>query len=344
MFNNVFNVRRLKQKSSQKTPKFFIKNLLRHKLSLFCFTFEKNSTMSKQESLARHSIIIKTLRKRPHSFEEILEKLEEESELHDMNFEISKRTFQRDVKEIETLYKIYIKYNRGQKAYYISEDHQDDYSERMFEALDIFQVLNLNQSLAQYIQFDTRKPMGTEHLSGFVYAIQNRFQVQFRYQKFYEKEAEIRTVEPYLLKEYRKRWYVFAYDLDKKEFRTFGLDRLYALNITQTKFQQPQKIDPNDYFGNSFGIIGPGDKKVENIKLVFTNNQGNYVRTMPLHKSQIITYDQNGEMHVELKLIPTYDFLMEILFHGEYVKVIEPQSLVNNLIEKLKRMSAIYIQ
>lgn len=298
--------------------------------------------MSKQESLARHSIIIKSLRKRPHSFEEILHKLEEESELQDMRFEISKRTFQRDLKEIETLYQIYIKYDRGQKSYKIVEDHQDDYSERLFEALDIFQVLNLNQSYAQFIQFDTRKPMGTEHLSGFVYAIQNRFQVQFRYQKFYETDPEIRTVEPYLLKEYRKRWYIFAYDLDKKEFRTFGLDRLYALNITQTKFQHTQKIDPNEYFENSFGIIGPGDRKVEDIKLVFTQNQGNYVRTMPLHKSQKITYDKNGEMHVELRLIPTYDFLMEILFHAEYVKVLEPQSLVDALKEKLQKMAGIY--
>jgi predicted DNA-binding transcriptional regulator YafY len=298
--------------------------------------------MSKQESLARHSIIIKSLRKRPHSFEEILHKLEEESELQDMRFEISKRTFQRDLKEIETLYQIYIKYDRGQKSYKIAEDHQDDYSERLFEALDIFQVLNLNQSYAQFIQFDTRKPMGTEHLSGFVYAIQNRFQVQFRYQKFYETDPEIRTVEPYLLKEYRKRWYVFAYDLDKKEFRTFGLDRLYALNITQTKFQHAQKIDPNEYFENSFGIIGPGDRQVEDIKLVFTQNQGNYVRTMPLHKSQKITSDKNGEMHVELRLIPTYDFLMEILFHGEYVKIIEPKSLKDAVKDKLQRMMSIY--
>lgn len=298
--------------------------------------------MSKQESLARHSIIIKTLRKRPHSFEEILEKLEDESSMQDMRFEISKRTFQRDLKEIETLYKIFISYDRGQRAYKIAEDHQDEYSERLFEALDIFQILNLNQSFSKFIQFDTRKPMGTEFLNGFLHAIQNRFQVKFRYQKFYETDPEIRCVEPYLLKEYRKRWYVFAYDLDKKEFRTFGLDRLYALEITTIKFQQAQKIDPSEYFENSFGIIGPGDQKAERIKLVFTQNQGNYVRTMPLHKSQNITFDQNGEMHVELSLIPTYDFLMEILFHGEFVKVLEPQSLKEAIQAKLKRMTEIY--
>lgn len=300
--------------------------------------------MSKKDTLNRHRIIIQSLRNKPCSFEEILNRLKFDAELNesDFGYEISKRTFQRDLKEIQKLYKIYIRFNRSKKAYEIEEDLSDDYSERMFEALDIFQALNLNQSISKYIQFDTRKPLGTEHLNGLLHAIQNRYQVQIRYQKFYEDEPEVRTIEPYLLKEYRKRWYVFAYDVQKREFRTFGLDRISMLNIRPIKFQYPQKLDPNAYFENSFGIIGPGNRKTENIKLVFTENQGNYVRTMPLHKSQKITYDKNGEMHVELKLIPTYDFLMEILYFGEYVKVIEPQSLVVELKAKLKKMKENY--
>src|SRR5690606_31634795 len=250
--------------------------------------------MSKQETLARHRIIIQKLRSKPSSFQEILEKLESESELHEMNFQISKRTFQRDLKEIDALYGITIEFDRPRKVYKITEDHQDEYSERMFEALDIFQVLNLNQSLSEFIQFDTRKPEGTEYLSGLLYAIQNRYQIQFRYQKFWSDEVELRTFEPYLLKEFRKRWYVFGYDLDKKEFRIFGLDRLHALDITQKKFQHPRQVNPKEYFRDCFGIIGPNGQEAEEIRLKFTHAQGNYIRTMPLHHSQEIIRDENG--------------------------------------------------
>ncbi len=298
--------------------------------------------MSKQESLSRHRIIIQKLRNKPSSFEEILDKLESDSELHEMNFEISKRTFQRDLKEIETLYGIEIKFNRSQKVYFINEDNQDEYSERMFEALDIFQVLNLNQSFSEFIQFDTRKPEGTEHLSGLLYAIQNRFQVQFRYQKFWSDEVEVRTVEPYLLKEFKKRWYVFVYDLKRKEFRTFGLDRLFALNITQTKFQHLQKLNPKEFFKDCFGIVGPGAHSPEEIKLKFTEGQGNYIRTMPLHHSQQILQDENGEMIVRLRLVPTYDFVQEILSHGEFIQVLEPKSLGNELKIRLKKVVELY--
>lgn len=300
--------------------------------------------MSQKETILRHRIIIQKLRNKPSSFEEILEKLESESDLHqyELQFEISKRTFQRDIKEIASLYNIVIKFDRGQKVYFIAEDHQDEYSERMFEALDVYQILNLNHSLAEFIQFDTRKPEGTEHLSGLLYAIQNRFQIQFRYAKFWSTEVENRTVEPYLLKEVRKRWYVFAYDLDRKEFRTFGLDRLFALNITQKKFQFPQQLNPKNYFKDCFGIIGPDERKTENILLKFTENQGSYIRTLPLHSSQKILEDQNGEMTVQLKLIPTYDFVMELLSHGEFVKVLEPADLVKEIKTRLQKNLKIY--
>ena len=298
--------------------------------------------MSKQESLTRHRIIIQKLRNKPSSFEEILDKLGSESELNEMKFEISKRTFQRDLKEIETLYGIEIKFDRSRKVYFISEDNQDEYSERMFEALDIFQVLNLNQSISDLIQFDTRKPEGTEHLSGLLYAIQNRFQVQFRYQKFWSDEVEVRTVEPYLLKEFKKRWYVFVYDLERKEFRTFGLDRLFALNITQTKFQHPQKINPKEFFKDCFGIVGPGDQSPQDIKLKFTEGQGNYIRTMPLHHSQQILEDNNGEMIVLLKLVPTYDFVQELLSHGEFVQVLAPKNLEKQLKTRMQEALRLY--
>ncbi len=298
--------------------------------------------MSQKETLFRHRIIIQKLRNKPSSFEEILDKLESEGDLNDLEFSVSLRTFQRDVKEIATLYNIEIKYDRSRKVYFISEDNQDEYSERMFEALDVFQVLNLNQSFSEFIQFDTRKSEGTEHLSGLLYAIQNRFQIQFRYQKFWSDEVEVRTVEPYLLKEFKKRWYVFVYDLERKEFRTFGLDRLFALHITQTKFQHPQKINPKEFFKDCFGIVGPGDEKPQEIQLKFTEGQGNYIRTMPLHHSQQILHDENGEMTVRLKLVPTYDFVQEILSHGEFVQVLEPKNLGKQLKSRMQKVVQLY--
>lgn len=299
--------------------------------------------MSKQDALLRHKIIIQKLRNQNSSFEEIQTKLQSEADLLEIeNLVTSLRTFQRDLQDIASFYGIEIKYDRSRRVYFIENDSHDEYNERMFEALDVFQALNLNQSFSSYIQFETRKPKGTEHLNGLLYAIQNKFQIRFRYLKFWSDEEELRMVEPYLLKEFRKRWYVFAFDLDKKEFRTFGLDRLTALEITSKKFQFPQKINLNEYFENSFGIVGPNEGKVEEILLKFTNNQGNYIKTMPLHESQEIINETSDEMLVKLKLIPTYDFVMELLFYGEFVQVLEPESLVDEIRTRLEKAVGVY--
>lgn len=298
--------------------------------------------MSKQETLHRHQIIIKKLRRSPSSFDEILSKLRSESELYEIDLEISQRTFQRDLKEIASLYKIEIKFDRSRKVYYISEDIEDAYSDRLFEALDVFQMLNVNQSISEFIQFKPRKSAGTENLNGLLHAIQNRYQIQFRYEKFYPEEIDLRTVEPYLLKEFKDRWYVLAYDLERKDFRTFGLDRIYALNILPIKFQHPQTIDPKLYYKHSFGIVGPNNGKAQDIILKLTNNQGEYLRTLPLHTSQKILEENGQEMILKLHLIPTYDFVYELMSMGANLKVLEPKSLADELKNRFKSAMDLY--
>lgn len=298
--------------------------------------------MSKQETLTRHRIIIQKLRTKPCSFELIQFTLEDESQIKGMDLNIELRTFQRDIKEIESLYQIVIKYNRGLKAYEIVEDQQDELSERLFEALDIYQMMDFKHSVSKFIQFESRSSFGSEHLSGLLYAIQNRFQIQFRYQKFFMDQSELRSMEPYLIKEFRNRWYVYGFDLEVKEFRTFGLDRMSALNISSIKFQFPQKTDARQHFKNSFGIIGASGMDSEQILLKLTDNQGNYVRTVPLHHSQKIVKEEGDTMWVSLDLVPTYDFQMELLTHGSRLEVLEPLSLRENMKTLLENMVANY--
>lgn len=292
--------------------------------------------MSRQETLSRHRLIIQKLRNHPASFKEILDKLSKESDLHDKKLEISLRTFQRDLKEIEELYHIEIRYNRSNGVYFINEDSDDEYNERLFEVIDVFHLLNFNQSISDYIQFSTRKPTGTEHLSGLLYAIQNRLQVRIRYKKFDHENEEDRLIEPYLLKEFRNRWYLRAYDLEKKKFRTYGIDRIKSMSISDKKFQFPQKVNPKDYFKDSFGIVGPGHEEAQDVILKFTNNQGEYIKTLPLHSSQQIIEENGDEILIKLHIVPTYDFVFELMSMGGNLKVIEPKSLANELKQNFK--------
>ena len=153
--------------------------------------------MSLRETISRQSLIIKKLRKHPATFNEVADYLAYISELESYNFNVSTRTFQRDLEDIRSIYNIDIQYDFSRKVYFIDYNDQPEASERIMEAFDTFNALNISDQLSNHIHFEKRKPAGTENLYGLLHAIKNRLQIRFAYQKFWEDEITQRNVEPY---------------------------------------------------------------------------------------------------------------------------------------------------
>lgn len=237
--------------------------------------------MSKKESFSRYFLIIKKLQKKPASLAEIFDYLEKESAFKDYDFTISKRTFQRDLDDIKTIFDIFIQYDFSKKVYFIEDRGRQEITDRILEAFDTINALNLSDRLSNHIHFEKRKPQGTEHLYGLLHAIKNKVQVSFTYQKFWEEELSSRTVEPYALKESKNRWYILANDLKDKQVKTFALDRITDLEISNKRFQIPTNFNVNEYFKYSFGIISPNEMKPEEVILSFDPIQGKYIKSLP---------------------------------------------------------------
>ena len=287
--------------------------------------------MSKREAIARYNLIIKKVRKHPSDFNEIADYLSFESEIQGYNFSISKRTFKRDLDDIRSLYNIDIVYDFSKKVYFIDTDNPPDAHNHILEAFDTFNALSISDRLSNYIHFEKRKPAGTENLFGLLHAIKNRLLIKFSYLKFWEDEITLREVEPYALKEFKNRWYLLSKDLKDGNTKTFALDRLSDLNITNKSFQFPDDFNVEESFKHCFGIITPGKEKLQEIILSFDPFQGKYIKSLPLHHSQEIIVDTSEELRIKLKLFVTFDFLQEILSHGESVKVLQPQSLTEEV-------------
>lgn len=67
-----------------------------------------------------------------------------------------------------------------------------------------------------------------------------------------------------------------------------------------------------------------------------SHGQADYIKSLPLHHSQTIVSEDETECIIELFMSPTYDFQMELLSLGKEVKVQEPESLKNKMIEMLE--------
>ncbi len=293
--------------------------------------------MSKKQFIKRYSLIITRLRRSNASWEEIQKFLAQQSELDEEEYTMSIRTFQRDLQEILSLYQIEISYDRSQNKYEITQDDNDNRNERLMESFEIFSALNMSQNLKNQLIVEKRKPLGTENMNGLLGGIKNHFKVQFKYEKYMDNTAKKndRTVFPLALQEARNRWYLVAKDSSDGLVKTFGLDRISELEISKSTFDYPVSFNLNEHFKNAFGIIS-SEKAPQKVVLEFSTEQANYIKSLPLHHSQIVVSEYTNTTLIELYLCPTYDFVMELLSMGKEVKVLEPKSLQDEIIVKLK--------
>src|SRR5699024_10003763 len=137
-------------------------------------------------------------------------------------------------------------------------------------AFDIINSLNLSDRMSEYIHFEKRQPHGTENLYAILHAIKNKVLLQFVYENYWKDKQTQRQVEPYALKEFRRRWYVISKDLADKKLKSFALDRIDDVEILKTKFNYPTDFDVNEHFKYCFGISGPNADQPEEVILSFT--------------------------------------------------------------------------
>jgi predicted DNA-binding transcriptional regulator YafY len=294
--------------------------------------------LSKPAFISRYLLIIKKLQAKPYcSFEEIdmhLSRQFQQMQVMDEAIELafSKRTFQRDCKEIYNLFGVQIDYSTTDKGYYINETQaKNKHSQRMIEEFEIINSLSLANDAAPYIYLENRKPQGTDNLFGLLHAIKNKLQITFTYQKFWEETPTERTVEPYALKEFNNRWYLIARNLSDGIVKSFALDRLTHLSFTNKPFTSTPNFDIAAHYQYSFGIISPHDETPQTIVLSLDAYQGKYIKTLPLHHTQQILLDNDDELQIQLTLHITHDFVMELLSLGANVKVLQPQVLIDEL-------------
>jgi predicted DNA-binding transcriptional regulator YafY len=294
--------------------------------------------MSKRGYISRYLLILKKLKVKQYStYEELQGYIENQLEYLQMrddtlNIGFSKRTFQRDIREIKNVFGVDVAYSKLWKGYFILENERENLNfQRMMEAFELFNSLNLAQDLTPFIHLEKHQPQGTENLTGLLHAIKNKLEIKFNYQKFWDEEKSERSAAPYAMKEFKNRWYALAKDNKDNNIKTFALDRLTNLEITNRKFIFPENYNVEEYFRYSFGIIGPNNQTPQEIILSFDSFQGKYIKTLRLHETQIILIDTDDELQIKLNLFITHDFIMELLSHGQSVKVLKPESLANEI-------------
>jgi proteasome accessory factor B len=288
------------------------------------------STVTTHAHFLRQLLVVLRLQhlKRAVPFKELRDYLLEQTSLRDLAANYSQRTLQRDLPQIAEHFGVTIGHDRRAGGYVIvTADPLPEGYQRLLDAFELQEFLRLPTAMSPFVQWESRRPLGTEWLQPLLRALQLRRQVAFQYHKFWEVAPTHRIVSPLLLKEFKGRWYLLAHDPARQGLRCFGLDRIRALESTALSFEPPVDFEPDTYYVHSFGIIRPDHELPVEIVLALEPTQGQYLKSFPLHSSQRVLVDTDEELLIQLTVYNTHDLLMELLSLGDQVQVLAPASL-----------------
>ena len=183
-----------------------------------------------------------------------------------------------------------------------------------------------------------KRYQGIEFMTDIVDAIHRKRVLRLSYLPFTRAEAKKHTVHPYFIKEYNGRMYLIGKDIHptkEAKFLTFAFDRMQdAICMNQTFVEE--ELDRENYFKATIGITLPGTKP-ECIELQFNSSQANYLRSQPLHHSQVIVKENKDKIVVQLQLVVNYELMSLILSFGDKIRVLKPKSLSQEINEILQR-------
>jgi len=308
---------------------------------------------SKTGYLQRYLMIIQQVRRNKYiSMNELIDAVQYRISLYDDRDKIgiSESTIRRDLRDIRNKLFLDVKYSKAENGYYICENDRTSDIETMLEPLNLLGTIYLDKNLPNFIFPEKRKPRGLENFTPLVHAIKNSLITEFLYIKYDNSSQHIRKVEPYALKEFKGRWYLLAMEIDGRLeehgcIKTWGLDRIQDLYVTNNRFWKKPEFDPQSEFADSFGIFSDGDKQAEEVVLSFTPESGKYNESFPLHETQETLIDNDFEFRIRLKVKITYDFIMELLSQSESMRVIAPLHLKSKMIdiyeEAIKRLRSV---
>lgn len=255
--------------------------------------------------------------------------------------EIQARTFYNYRSAIQDLLNIVLECDKRTNKYQIAYSDETTTTDWLLSSFSVGQLLQQNKDLSSRILLE-EIPSGQQHLSTIIDGMRQKNVIEIKYCRFVEDEPHAVQIEPYCTKLFHQRWYVLGRNIERNHLQTYALDRISDIKILSETYEIDKDFDAKGYFHNSFGIFSSESELPVEVKIKADSTQSKYLRTLPLHHSQKEIISNNQYSVFRLFLVPTKDFIFELLSHGALYEVLEPESLRKEMKSHAEKLSALY--
>ncbi len=184
---------------------------------------------------------------------------------------------------------------------------------------------------------------GIQWLDVLYKAIVAKTTMQLTYQSFKARQASDIIFYPYLLKEYRNRWFILGMTKRGKEICTFALDRIQnILPLSTELFREHKSFDAHTYFNDIVGVTRNAGDTPTHIEFLANHLHAPYIKTKPIHASQKIVEERKDGIIFSIDVIPNFELERELIGFGEGLKILSPNDFMRRIKRKVRLMHAVY--
>ncbi|WP_034756527.1 helix-turn-helix transcriptional regulator [Rossellomorea vietnamensis] len=201
------------------------------------------------------------------------------------------------------------------------------------------QETKINQHVTSLEVISRIRPPSMEPLlKELEHAVADGYSVNFLYHKSGEKTLSERLMDPYRMIYWNQKWYVIGYCHLRNDIRSFRVDRMESLMLTENTFNQPENFSARDFFVKS--LLPTIEDKEGIMSLVLHGGKsalddicqhwflGHYLQERTSNQAVFL---------LEKEIIHTYVPYL-LLQYNTSIKVIEPISLKKRMVEVLTEL------
>ena len=171
-------------------------------------------------------------------------------------------------------------------------------------------------------------------------ALIKRRRIQMRYLTRGRGTVSEREVSPQRLVHYRNTWYLDAWCHTRERLLRFALDAIDEASLGDAKAKEVALRQVETEMDGGYGIYAGGRRHWA--KLVFDARAAQWVSREEWHPEQKGRWLNGGEYEMTVPYVAETEIVMDVLRHGEQVKVLAPEGLIRAVEARLKGAARLY--
>lgn len=172
--------------------------------------------------------------------------------------------------------------------------------------------------------------------------VKARRAIRFLYRSLTQTEAAVRTCEPYHIVCQRGAWYVIGRCADKNEERIFSFSRMSEIEVLKDRaFELPAGFTVEQYIDKNVGVW-LNRREPFMVRLLFSASVSVFAEEHIWNEEQTVQVHEDKSVEVSFKTTQFEEIKRFVLGQGATVRVLEPAELAHAVREEIEEMRSLY--